>query len=194
MPIKEVFQALVDIGLVDVVLPFILVFTIVFATLQRTKVFGFENEKKKAPKTKINAMVAFILGFFAVLAANLLNIINIILFYFVLLMIIGLLLALIFGLAGGEGGHRNKLYMAIMLGFAILFFFYALARAGIIDMSTFWSTLFWPLALLALLGYIVYSMFKKKETKNESRPPRGAPSRERQTPPQEEIETPSLEP
>ncbi len=44
---------------------------------------------------------ALALGFLVVLTANLLNIINIMLFYFVILLVIALCLALIFGMTAG---------------------------------------------------------------------------------------------
>ena len=49
MPLKEGLQLLVDIGLLDVILPFLLVFTIIFATLQRTRVLGEEEGEPKRP-------------------------------------------------------------------------------------------------------------------------------------------------
>ena len=56
---------LTRLGLVDVVLPFILVFTIMLALLDRTRVLGTENGK---PKTRLNAMVAFVIAFFAIVS------------------------------------------------------------------------------------------------------------------------------
>lgn len=181
MPYQEGFQLLVDIGLLDVILPFILIFTITFATLQNTKVFGVEG-KKKAPKTKLNAMVAFVMGFFAVLATNLLNIINIVLFYFVLLLVIVLLLALIFGLSGGE--VKSKLFIGITLLFAFLFLFYALVRAGFIEESAFWTGFVIPMVILAVIVYGIHYLFRGKKPKAPARP-RGAPERQPQRPPGE---------
>jgi len=49
-----------NIGVLDVILPFILVFTIVFATLQKTKILG-EDENKK-PRKNFNSIVALVMG------------------------------------------------------------------------------------------------------------------------------------
>jgi len=168
MAYQEVFQWLVDIGLVDVVLPFILVFTLTFGVLQKTKVLGEEDKK---PKRKLNAMVAFVMGFFAVLATNLLNVINTIVGYLVLLLIIGLLLALVLGLAGAEGGHTNKLFIAVMIVLFALFVFYALARAGVIDEQRFFSTILWPVIAIGVVAAVLYFVLRKKPA---------APSRPRQ--------------
>ena len=43
-----------ELGIYDVVLPFILVFTIMFAILERTKIFGTEGEKKFTKKNLNN--------------------------------------------------------------------------------------------------------------------------------------------
>tara|TARA_Y100000310_G_scaffold187010_1_gene187115 strand:- start:3698 stop:4258 length:561 start_codon:yes stop_codon:yes gene_type:complete len=57
-----------DMGFFDVVLPFLLVFTIVFGILEKTKIFGTEG-KGDQPKKNLNAMTAFVVAFF-VLAAK----------------------------------------------------------------------------------------------------------------------------
>ncbi len=63
-------EFLQDLGFFDVVLPFLLVFTIVFGILEKTKVFGTEKVgDKEYPKKNINAMVSFVIAFF-VLAAK----------------------------------------------------------------------------------------------------------------------------
>ena len=64
MPYQDVFHWLVNIGLLEVILPFMLVFIIFFGMLQKTLVFGVEG-KKKLPKSKLNALVSFVFGFFA---------------------------------------------------------------------------------------------------------------------------------
>lgn len=63
-----------QIGLYDVVLPFLLVFTLVFATLEKSRLFGSESDKKS--KKNLNAMVAFCVGFFVVASAQLVSLIN----------------------------------------------------------------------------------------------------------------------
>lgn len=52
------FAQLEDLGILDVILPFILVFTLVFAILQKTKIFG-ENE---SDNKRYNAVVALVMG------------------------------------------------------------------------------------------------------------------------------------
>jgi len=62
-------EFLQDFGFFDVILPFLLVFTIVFAILEKTKIFGVEKiDGKEYPKKNINSMVAFVIAFFVVAA------------------------------------------------------------------------------------------------------------------------------
>ena len=57
-----------DIGIYDVVLPFLLTFTIVFAMLEKTKIYGTEKDEKGNLVTRknLNSMTAFVAGFFVV--------------------------------------------------------------------------------------------------------------------------------
>jgi hypothetical protein len=189
MAYQEVFQWLVDFGIVDVILPFLLVFTLTYAVLQKTRVLGEEDNK---PKKRLNAMLAFVMGFFAVLATHMLNVVNILLGYLVLLMIVGLLLAVVLGLVGAEGGHTNKLFIALMIILFALFVFYGLARAGIIDEQRFFDTLFWPVVALAVLGTVLYVVLGKKPETRAQQPQRQAPPRQQQ-PPEEQITPERLE-
>ena len=49
-PFREILEFFTRIGVFDVVLPFLLVFTIVFALLERTKVFFWRNRIAAAAK------------------------------------------------------------------------------------------------------------------------------------------------
>ena len=74
---REVIGFLDDIGIYDVVLPFLLVFTIMFAILEKTRLFGTDEvEGKKYTKKNINAMVAFVSSFFVVASTQLVEVIN----------------------------------------------------------------------------------------------------------------------
>lgn len=69
----EFFRAF---GFFDVVLPFLLVFAIVFGILEKTKVFGVEKTKDSENTRKnLNAMVAFAIAFFVVGAKSIVGII-----------------------------------------------------------------------------------------------------------------------
>ena len=66
-----------DIGIYDVILPFLLIFTIVFAILEKTKVFGTEEiEGTKYTKKNLNAMASFVISFMVIASSQLVEIIT----------------------------------------------------------------------------------------------------------------------
>jgi hypothetical protein len=73
---------LVKLGVYDIILPFLLVFVLVFALLEKTKVLGTDTlkdgsgEKAEYTKKSLNAMVAFVTGFFVVASTQLVSVIN----------------------------------------------------------------------------------------------------------------------
>lgn len=86
------------LGVYDVILPFLLVFTIIFAILEKTKIFGTENG---VTKKNINAMIAFVIAFLVIASTKLVGVINEVMANVVLLIILGvcflLLVAVFFG-------------------------------------------------------------------------------------------------
>ena len=71
-PFRQVLVFFDNIGLFDVVLPFLLVFTIVFAILEKTKVLGTEEiEGKKYTKKNLNAIASFVMAFLVVASSKL---------------------------------------------------------------------------------------------------------------------------
>jgi len=76
-PFRQVIEFFDKIGLFDVVLPFLLVFTIVFAILEKTKVLGTEEiEGKKYTKKNLNAIASFVIAFLVIASSQLVEIIT----------------------------------------------------------------------------------------------------------------------
>ena len=76
-PFREVIDFFNLIGLFDVVLPFLLVFTIVFAIFEKTKVLGTEKvEGHEYSKKNLNAIASFVIAFLVIAAKELVAIIN----------------------------------------------------------------------------------------------------------------------
>jgi len=73
---------LVKLGVYDIVLPFLLVFVLVYALLEKTRVLGTDTgkdskgEKAEYSKKSLNAMVAFCTGFFVIASTQLVAVIN----------------------------------------------------------------------------------------------------------------------
>lgn len=65
-------------GFFDVILPFLLVFSIVFGVLEKTRIFGEEEiEGRKQPKKSINAMVSFAIAFFVIATKEIVDVIEV---------------------------------------------------------------------------------------------------------------------
>ena len=95
---REIINFFDNIGIFDVVLPFLLVFTIVFALLERTKVFGVEEiEGKKYTKKNLNSVAAFVIAFLVVASSRLVEIITEVSSNFVVLLFLVVLFLLLVG-------------------------------------------------------------------------------------------------
>ncbi len=65
------------IGVFDVILPFLLVFTILFALLEKTRIFGTEKVGgEEYTKKQLNSLVAFVMAFFVIASSRLVEIIT----------------------------------------------------------------------------------------------------------------------
>src|SRR4030042_4397148 len=99
---QSVFRGTLDffqqIGVYDVILPFLLVFTIVFAILEKTRVFGYDKlDGREYSKKNLNGMMAFVTAFFVVASTQLVAAINKFLSSIVLLLLLSICFLLVAG-------------------------------------------------------------------------------------------------
>lgn len=88
-PLQNAIQFFRDFGLFDVVLPFLLVFTLVFAILEKTRILGIEGDSKSTiPKKNLNSMVAFVFALIVVATNKVVTAINAALPNVVLLLVV----------------------------------------------------------------------------------------------------------
>ncbi len=106
-----------EFGLFDVLLPFLLVFSIVFAILEKTRVLGEENNM---PKRSLNAMVGFVVGMLVIATNKIVNIINTALPNITLLAIFIVMFLMLVGIFYGDGtfNFANQ-HSATTMGFMI---------------------------------------------------------------------------
>ncbi|MBW2989798.1 hypothetical protein KY358_05780 [Candidatus Woesearchaeota archaeon] len=130
---RNVIEFFGEIGLYDVVLPFLLVFTIVFAILEKTKVFGTEKiNGQEYPKKNLDAITAFVIAFFVVASSKLVEIITTVSSYTVILLMLSVLFLLLVGSFMKEGergflqGSWNYFFMIMMFIGIVLIFIYSL--------------------------------------------------------------------
>jgi hypothetical protein len=185
---REILTFFDKLGVYDVILPFLLVFTIVYAILEKTKVFGEEiiNDKKYTRKN-INAMVAFCVSFFVIASSQLVQIISEVSANMVVLLMLSVLFLLLIGSFHKEGdpifleGKWKYAFMIIMFIGIVIIFLWAIKK----DDGTPWLEWFWNyiidnfsstavasiilLLILILFMYfiVVYDPSKPKPKKDE---------------------------
>tara|TARA_Y100000310_G_C20548330_1_gene746741 strand:+ start:590 stop:1129 length:540 start_codon:yes stop_codon:yes gene_type:complete len=99
-PLYDAIEFMKSFGIFDVVLPFLLVFTVIFGVLEKTKLFGKEGDSSRK---NINAMVAFTIGFFVVAATQVVTVIQTALPYIMLLLILIITFMILYGSTLSEG-------------------------------------------------------------------------------------------
>jgi hypothetical protein len=177
---RSVLEFFTDIGIYDVILPFLLVFTIIFAILEKTKVLGTEDvEGKKFTKKNLNAMVAFVIGFLVVASAQLVRIINETMANIVLLLLVSVSFLLLIGSFYREdepvalfGKWRTAFTWAMLVGLILIFaaaitvqtsngeerfLFFAVSY-----LSQYWSTK-WVASIILMILLIVFMVAIVKE-------------------------------
>lgn len=99
-----------EIGIADVILPFILVFTIVFAVLQKTKILGEDPQNDNKPRKNFNSVIALVMGLAVVIPhitgsypanADIVNIVNQALPNISVVLIAVVMMLLMIGVFGG---------------------------------------------------------------------------------------------
>lgn len=126
------------IGVYDVVLPFLLVFTLVYAFLEKTKIYGTETyyldqehkQSFKGSRRNLNAMTAFVIAFFVIASSQIVAIINQTLSHMVLLLVLVFCFILVAGSFTKEsddgfaleGGWKTAFMVVALIGVAIIFF------------------------------------------------------------------------
>src|SRR3989338_8618558 len=157
---RSVLSFFTDIGIYDVILPFLLVFTLVFAILEKTRVLGTEEiEGKKYTRKNLNAMVAFATGFLTIASAKVVAVINQTVANVMLLLIVCIFFLLLVGSFFKESpegvfleGAWKSFFMSIMFIGLVLIFFNAMGWLG-----PFWDYLVahWQTQWVASLIFIV---------------------------------------
>jgi len=158
-----------QVGLYDVILPFLLVFTLVFGVLEKSKILGTEKgaDDKTYTRKNLNAMIAFITGFFVVASAQLVELVNVLVSRVALILVILVMLMLLiasfhkqqgddgFELKGMQGWLSGIVVVAVVLIF--------LDGVGWLTPAWYYVTGYWNstfmgtvLLLIIVVGFIVY--------------------------------------
>ena len=123
-PLGNAVEFLRAFGFFDVVIPFLLVFTILFGILEKTKLFGTENiDGKEVPRKNLNSMVAFAVAFLVVAATKIVELIQLSLPQIMLLLVIIIAFMLLVGVfLGDKAGNFAQHYPKSAKFFMVLAF------------------------------------------------------------------------
>lgn len=145
---RGVIDFFVDLGIYDVILPFLLVFSIIYAILDKTKVLGTEEiNGVTTGKKNINAMVAFVIAFLVVVSKQLVATINKALANIVLLLLMVIMFLMLIGVffkkdeeVALEKGAWRTAFMVVLLIATIFIFLNAIPTN---DGESNWLTEAW---------------------------------------------------
>lgn len=136
-PLESAINFFKEFGLFTVVLPFLLVFTIVFAILEKTRVLGTEKVNNgEQPKKQLNAMVAFVVAMLVVATNQVVSALNKALPNVVLLAVTIICFLMLVGTFYKSGeldfaekhGVWAKILMAVVFIFIVLIFANSIQR------------------------------------------------------------------
>jgi len=162
------------IGIYDVVLPFLLTFTIVFAILEKTRVLGTEKiDKTEYTRKNLNAMVAFVIGFLVIASARLVEAITRVSSQIVVLLLLAVFFLMLVGSffkkdeeVALEKGFWRYLFMIIMfVGIVFIFLDAIRTQSGESWLMVFinWLRSFWTstavASIIMILGIILFMYF-----------------------------------
>lgn len=120
---QAIIENLIDVGFYSVILPFILVYAIVFAILEKSKIFNTSNSEDKSQTKNVNSIIAFVFGLFAVAATQTVlimqSLIQAMVVFIIFILVVLILVGFIFGedymkLFKDKDGNFNR-----KLGYAI---------------------------------------------------------------------------
>lgn len=115
---KEPIKLLVNIGLLDVILPFAISFSLIYSLLQYTKILGSE---KGGPKKKENIIVSFALSFVFVAFINYVSFVERFFSFFVIAIFVVIVFFLIHNILSGSAFlNKNLARMLVASIFAVV--------------------------------------------------------------------------
>lgn len=142
-----------------ILLPFLLIFFIVWAILEKTKVFG--------EKLQINAFISFIIGLIVVAAFNYSGVINNLVLFLTIGLVIVFVALLLWGFVSGESGFNFgnskvlrtiffiTLILAVLLG---VFWAFGIPLSNVTNFlfNQVWSQPFWTnLIFIVIVGVLL---------------------------------------
>jgi len=193
--LQDGMELLIDLGLVDVVLPFLLIFGISYGLLQKIQLFG-----KNGNYRNYNAMIAFCLGFFVVYNFKIVESLPEFIARIGILFIIILALMIVTGIFGLNKSYNKTIMMLVILvylGYTVVDVYFPnfkimLSESLIFTIVTvlIFSSIIWFVLRPTKKGKTVSSEEKSTKTENAPETPKpGVPTPPQKAPKQDQRET-----
>ncbi len=185
-PLGNVILFLQKMGIYEVVIPFLLIFTLVFAILERTRALGTEKiEGQDVPRKNLNAIVAFSISFLVIASSKLVETITLISSQMVVVLTLLVFFMVLIGIVTKEGeahellkGRPQQVFLFVVAIAIIALFLNALKGPGGVswlEITINWISQFWSStavsAILLMIGVIIFIWFMTKgPSKGENNP------------------------
>ena len=167
MGLKEGIVFLGTLGFWDVLLPFFLVFLIMYAVLQKTRVLGETDGK---PKSNMNAAVSTMMGLMVVAFTSLVDAISLFVSNIALFLVMAVCIVIVAGMFG-RTGEKPKGYLLVgIFALVLLTLLYAVGLYAKVDMSKILLALFNPLFIIVLVFAGVLYFIVREKTDGSSAP------------------------
>lgn len=179
-PLANAIQFFQKFGLFDVLLPFLLVFTIVFAILEKTMILGTEEKGKDRPKKNLNSMVAFVVAMLVVASNKVVTALQVAIPNIVLMIVVSISFLMMIGTFAATGefdlkskhkGYYGTLVAIMFIGVILIFLYAVKLESGVswleyaydYILSSWGGSIVSSFILLAVIvGAIIFITYSKK--------------------------------
>lgn len=151
--VYDLFYQLESIGVFEILLPFLLVFALVFGLLEKTKILGKD-------KRNINAVVALILGLLFITQFEIVQTMTSFLPKISLFMIIAIMFLLLISFFGAKVHEKQSPFLWIVCVIVLIAIYWALSPSLGLEMPYFVEQ-YWPWIIIPLI--IVVFLFSKEK-------------------------------
>ena len=165
---RGVVEFMGNIGVYDIILPFLLVFTIVFAILEKTRILGTEKVGDQIlPKKNLNTVIALCIPFFVIASIQIVSVISEVMANVSLILVLSICFLMMVGVFYKEGEfnftaqHPTFTKIFVILSFIGLVIIFLNAMGWLKYIS--WIIQYWSADTGAsvfffaiLIGFIIY--------------------------------------
>ena len=179
---ENVLRQWAEIGVFDVLLPFILVTTVVYALLQRTKILG--KTKAGDAKKNINILTSILLAFFVVATAHVTQTITRIAQFMALAAVILVVVVMIFGFSGAKLEEMQNRWLLWSIGLVLFgtVALYALGWWEWVSLTLLNRYVIIPVLMLITFLIIVWFIAGEERVPEEAKAAAGEPAKPGQEP------------